>query len=88
MGAPDEQPGVKNPTDFTFVCFRHKFVTDKLPPGNHPLHIADYVGTSQLMIERTYKSLVPKETFERVFDGSNMDSYKKERMPKFMLDDA
>ena len=39
------------------------------------------------MLERNYKNLVPKETFERAFDGLNMDSYEKDQMPKFMLND-
>lgn len=57
------------------------------PHGYHLLHIAEYVSTSQLMIERTYKSLAPKETSERVLDGLNVDLYEKDHMPRFMLYD-
>jgi site-specific recombinase XerD len=64
--------------DYSLVCFRHKFITDALNNGVHSLSVANYTGTSQAMIERTYSGLVTSDIFNLVFKNAPEESLKKQ----------
>ena len=80
-----KESGVQNYEDFQYVCFRHKFITDALRNGVHSLQVAKYTGTSQLMIEKTYEGLIPKDVFDLVFkEVPDSALAAKQTMPKFL----
>jgi len=64
--------------DYDLVCFRHKFITDALNNGVHSLSVANYTGTSQAMIERTYSGLVTGDIFKLVFKNAPEASLSKQ----------
>jgi site-specific recombinase XerD len=64
--------------DYDLVCFRHKFITDALNNGVHSLSVANYTGTSQAMIERTYSGLVSGDIFNLVFKNAPESSLSKQ----------
>lgn len=64
--------------DYSLVCFRHKFITDALNNGVHSLSVANYTGTSQAMIERTYSGLVTGDIFKLVFKNAPEASLSKQ----------
>jgi integrase len=65
-----KEAGIDNPKDYELVCFRHKFITEALNNGVHSLAVAQYTGTSQKMIEKTYSGLVTSDVFNLVFKNS------------------
>lgn len=76
--------GVPNPDDYELVCFRHKFITQALTEGAHSLTIANYCGTSQKMIERTYSGLVPAQVYDLVFRNVPDDALSRNQTPKWL----
>jgi integrase len=76
--------GVPNPDDYELVCFRHKFITQALTEGAHSLTIANYCGTSQAMIERTYSGLVPSQVYNLVFRNVPDDALSRNQTPKWL----
>ena len=77
---------VPNPNDYELVCFRHKFITKALTEGAHSLTIANYCGTSQLMIERTYSGLVPAQVYDLVFKNVPDDALSRNETPKWLAE--
>jgi len=72
-----KKAGVKNPEDYEFVCFRHKFITDSLNNEVHSLAVAQYTGTSQRMIEKTYSGLVSNQIYSLVFKNAPEQSLSR-----------
>jgi len=76
--------GMKDYADYEYVCFRHKFITDALCNGAHSLSVAKYVGTSQMMIEKTYEGLVPSDVYDLVFKTAPDDALARKATPKWL----
>ena len=74
---------VETPEDWELVCFRHKFITDALNNGVHSLAVANYTGTSQQMIEKTYSGLVAGDIYNLVFKNASNDSLSR-NAPKWL----
>ena len=80
-----QKAGIENYSDYQYVCFRHKFITDALRNGVHSLQVAKYTGTSQNQVERTYEGLIPKDVYDLVFKDVPEEALAaKQTMPKFL----
>jgi integrase len=74
-----------DPSEFQYVSFRHKFITDALNEGVNSLEIALFCGTSQRMIEQTYGHLVADKVYDLVFKNVPDDVEKgKGKLPVFI----
>lgn len=78
-----KEAGVEKPEDWELVCFRHKFITDTLNNGVHSLAVANYTGTSQQMIEKTYSGLVAGDIYNLVFKNASNESLSRNE-PKWL----
>ncbi len=79
-----KEAGVEKPEDYELVCFRHKFITDQLNKGTHSLPLANYTGTSQAMIEKTYSGLVSSDVFNLVFRNDNPEALERAKLPQWL----
>lgn len=80
-----KEAGIKDPTAFEYVSFRHKFITDALKQGVHSLPLAEYCGTSSKQIEQTYAGFIFKDVYNLVFKNVPDDAMSaKNVLPKFL----
>ena len=80
-----ESAGVPEPKDWELVCFRHKFITDRINDDVLPINLANYCGTSINMIASTYHNYIPEETYNNITKHAPEESLaSKDYLPKFL----